>query len=391
MRKKEFIKRKIKILEIYLVLILIATFVMSVAFAQISDVKLDITGTVVAPIQDGVFISDIVSTSTQGVNSQEIKYYRKTTLSTSVSLTSSSSSYINYKISLYNNSATDYYFTGVGYDQAGYDNTNITYILEGLEPYITTIHAKEKISFNLKFKYKDGITVNSSQTLNSMLTFNFSNEFIDFKIDKESYTAPKGATWEQFVNSEYNTNEFTINNNKIYSTDDKAIITSKTAVALADVISEELTYEYEDIEITLSRTSGSSVMQGNNVVYNMEVTTNGTFKTRNVQAKLINSYNSEVSASVSVTRNTYSESTCSYTITINTSGISAGKYKIKILKGSFVTNNNTSSEETISTSVFTVVSNAGGNTIGGNTIGGNTIGGNTIGGNTVINGNTIYY
>ena len=162
-------------------------------------------------------------------------------------------------------------------------------------------------------------------------------------------------------------------------------------VELTDIVSDAIKYEYEIIEITLTRATGSTITYGNNAIYYMNVSTNGTIKTRNVTAKILNSSNATVGTA------TVTGSGTSYTISVNTSSLNIGTtYKIKVLEGAIITANGTKSETAISTQTFRVISSGsgGGNTIGGNTIGGNTIGGNTIGGNTIggntIGGNTIW-
>jgi len=331
--KEEKVKVKAKIFETHLIIVLIGVFCMGFAFAQISDVALDITGQLIGNVQSGVFISDITKLSSTGVSSQEIKYYRGTTLSTSKVLTSTTSASLTYRIYVYNNSSSNYYFSGVAYDSYGYDNANIIYELSGIEPYITTIGPKGTINFNITFKYKDGYTPSSAQTLNSLLNFGFNNEFITFKADGKNYTAPKGATWEQFINSQYNTYGFNITNEKVCASGGEILLYNNKAVNKTDVITENASYDYETIELTLSRQSGYSLTQGDSANYKLNVTTNGTIKTTNIQAKLLNSSNSVVgNASV------YGSGT-SYTISVDTSSLPAGTYRIKVLEGAFTTTN----------------------------------------------------
>ena len=249
--KKE-IKRKFKVIEIYTILVMLATLFMSVAFAQVSDIKLKVTGNAEAEQQTGVFISDVTIAESAGVNLEERKYYRSTNLSTSIELSSSLSSYLTYNVSLYNNSGETYYFKGVSYDTAAYDNTKIAYVLDGIIPYQTTIGAQESLNFNLKFKYKEGITVTSAQTLNSILRFEFSSEMIEFTIANTKYTAPAGATWEAFINSSYNTYGFKVTNEKIYTKDGKQIYQSANEVKMTDLIKEKTVYNYKP-ELTLDK------------------------------------------------------------------------------------------------------------------------------------------
>lgn len=238
-------KRKIKVFEKYTILLFVITLFMGVAYADVSDIKLEVTGQVVAELQDGIFISDIKRTAATGLISEEVKYYKGTTISSRIQLSSTSTSSLNYHVKLYNNSAGKYYFKGIEYIDEAYDNTKIVHVTEGLTPYITTIDGKgTTLEFDLKFKYKDGITVSSIQELNSVLNIVFSDETIDFKVGTTTYKAQSGATWEQFINSNYNTSSygFKITNKKVCTKAGKTIVVDGKDIKPEDVISKDLKY-----------------------------------------------------------------------------------------------------------------------------------------------------
>ena len=252
--KEKAQKKKIHF-EIFPVLIFVATLFMSIVYAQISDVKLEIAGTVDATPQEGVFISNISKTSSTGVISEEIKYYKGTTLSSSIELSTDSSSAITYNIFLYNNSGEEYYFKGVSYDTAGYSNKNITYVLDGLEKYVTTIEANKQLDFTIQFKYSDREPIQLiSQVLNSLLKFEFSNEMIEFKVADTTYASPKGATWKQFVESKYNTYGFSITDGKVYTPTGEQVYNLYTEIKSTNVIIENKDYNYKP-ELTLDKES----------------------------------------------------------------------------------------------------------------------------------------
>ena len=62
MGEKKHITKNYKIIEIYSVLILIATIFMSIGYAKISDIKVSITGDAKTKAQTGVFITDVTTT-----------------------------------------------------------------------------------------------------------------------------------------------------------------------------------------------------------------------------------------------------------------------------------------------------------------------------------------
>lgn len=295
MKRKVNVKRTVKVFEVYLVLILLATLFMTIAFANISDIKLNLTGNVTAIVQEGVFISDVIRTDIDGYVTDEIKYYRKTALSTTVEISSANTSYITYQITLYNNSGDDYYYAGLSYDEYAYDNTNITAVVDTLKPYITTIHPREELKFNLTFKYADGVSVNLNQQLNSILNFDFLNDYIEFTLDGKKYIAPNEITWEQFIESEYNTDSFKIQNEKIYTSNNKCILLEDTAVALEDKITKDAKYIKENIDITLTMNTENTLTQGDKAIYTMSTSSNATeIKENNLTAKVLNSSNREV-------------------------------------------------------------------------------------------------
>jgi len=263
MRNERKNKRKIKVFERYTILLIIAMLFMGIAYAEISDIELLITGTVEATMQDGIFISNVTkSDESSGVISDEIKYYKGTTLSSSIELSSTTSSNLIYQVTLYNNSVQKNYFKGVAIVEEAHDNKNITYSVDGLEEYITTIDAKETKNFNLIFKYANGVTPSTSQALNSMINFEFSTDMLEFTLDGTKYSAQKGATWTQFINSEYNTYGLKITNNKVYASTGEQIYLLDKEVNSTDVIKENTTYNYKP-ELTLDKeTIQTMVVQG---------------------------------------------------------------------------------------------------------------------------------
>ena len=60
MKKGKHERKKFKIIETYSVLLFIATLFMCIGYAEISGVLVNITGTVEATSQEGVFIADVV-------------------------------------------------------------------------------------------------------------------------------------------------------------------------------------------------------------------------------------------------------------------------------------------------------------------------------------------
>lgn len=156
--------------KIYLGILTLSIFFLSIGYASISNISLDLTGEIVATATKGVHITDI-SLDSSTDSTHVIKSFSKTVLNTGVTL-NSSDAYVTYEITFYNNSNYDYYFRKVIYDEEFYDNTDITFTLEGLDP-STVIKSKNSLTAKITFKFKDGVVDN--KTLNAVLNFSFSN------------------------------------------------------------------------------------------------------------------------------------------------------------------------------------------------------------------------
>ena len=165
-----------KISLILSIIILISTFFMSIGYAAINNITSEISGTVRAVPQSGVFIYDVTYVSNNGANvsSSKINSYYRTVLDSKMVLGNSSTSTITYTISIYNNSAQTYAYAGTTYDSDFYDNENITFALNGLS-LNDTISAGQTKTFNITFSYADGNTTNN--TLNSWINFQFKNNY----------------------------------------------------------------------------------------------------------------------------------------------------------------------------------------------------------------------
>ena len=172
MKEGKHKKVKFKVVEKYSVLLLIATLLMSIGYAEMSGITLSVAANVKATVQDGVFITEVTRTAYDGadITNSKINSYAETTMNNTVVLGSSSDSTITYNVWLYNNSDKDHVFIGITKDEELYKNTNITYSTD-LVSYETTIKAGQNMDFNITFSYA-GSDV-SNNTLNSILNFRF--------------------------------------------------------------------------------------------------------------------------------------------------------------------------------------------------------------------------
>lgn len=174
MKEGKHVREKFKIIEMYSVLIFIATLFMCIGYAQISEKELKIAGNIETTAQKGVFITKIINTSEVQTNS-EINYFIQTMFDSKVVLGNTDTSSQKYEITVYNNSNKEYVFIGVLTDKVDeylYDNENIEFYIEGIEQYITTIQPNQTLTFTVIFKYKANPDL-SKNILNSKINFRF--------------------------------------------------------------------------------------------------------------------------------------------------------------------------------------------------------------------------
>lgn len=177
MKKGKHERKKFKIIETYSVLLFIAILFMCIGYAEISGVLVNITGTVEATSQEGVFIADVVLKENNNADTEhsKINYYIGTMLDSQIALGNTADSTITYEITLYNNSDKDYVFIDVLTDTTDatvYDDENIEFTVSGIEEYKTTIAPTQSLKFTITFKYKDGTNI-TNNTLISKLNFRF--------------------------------------------------------------------------------------------------------------------------------------------------------------------------------------------------------------------------
>ena len=209
MKKGKHEKGKIKKIESYLILIIIATLFMCIGYAEISDISATISGTVEATAQKGVFIRDITNTTNVNADTEnsKINLYTETIMDSKIVLGSTSNSSITYQVSLYNNSEKEHVFIGAitdEFDDKLYSNENIVFEIEGLTEYVTTILPKESLSFTITFKYAP-----EADLLNNTLTSKLNFRFQEVPILNLSSISQTNKIYPDCTPHEY---EFTVSN-----------------------------------------------------------------------------------------------------------------------------------------------------------------------------------
>ena len=209
MKEGKHTRKTFKIIEAYSVLIFIAALFMSIGYAEISGSIINITGTVEAKAQEGVFIANITKNSGDTTDSK-INYYIGTMFESKTVLADNENASETYEITLYNNSEKEYVFLGTLTDTEDgklYDNENIEFTVTGIEQYKTTISPTQSLSFTITFKYKDG-TNRIKRELNSKLNFRF-KEIPKLVLSNENQTYTLNDIYPDYIPQEY---KFTVSN-----------------------------------------------------------------------------------------------------------------------------------------------------------------------------------
>lgn len=173
--KKKRIPPSVK--SLYPLLILICCIFMSIGYATMDSISLKIEGDAIALEQEGVFIIEATQKESSGADiiKSNINKASGTILNSTIALSETdSSSYITYTITMLNNYNYKTQFNSASFDSNFYDNSNIIFEISGINPG-DVIDSGGYATFDITFKYKDGVTPSSSiNILNSYVNFNIS-------------------------------------------------------------------------------------------------------------------------------------------------------------------------------------------------------------------------
>ncbi len=181
--KKASINNNKHITNYFLLLILIATLFMSIGYASINNITMDINGTVSAKAQEGVFITD-VELNELYTNYVEVDLNSHIEISTIfdskiVLSPNNKDSQISYDITFYNNYSYPVYFYDVlrKFNIPEGANTNDDIIYEVNINKNDEILSKASKTITIIFKYKDTIKNELEQIENNVLNYYANFEF----------------------------------------------------------------------------------------------------------------------------------------------------------------------------------------------------------------------
>jgi len=192
-----------------------------IAYARVTT-ELQVEGEAEGVEQEGIYITEVAYLSNNGADTtnSKVNFFLGTMLDSNVTLGSSSSSTITYKVTVKNNTTREQVFIGIVKDETNgtiYSNTNIQPNvataggITGLEQYVTTIAPGETLTFPVTFAYSGTDTSNTK--LQSKINFRFREKpVLELSNNGETYT------WENIKVGDVKEYTFTVSNyNETYN------------------------------------------------------------------------------------------------------------------------------------------------------------------------------
>ncbi|MBP5204614.1 InlB B-repeat-containing protein, partial [bacterium] len=164
--------------RVFLICIALATLLLGVGYAQLTQQTLFINADA-----NNTPLEDVVITSVASGNNVSVPTYTSNSVNSTVTLNNSNpADTASMTITVYNNSDTNQYFLGASHESGmGYTNSGIVYTISGIDDE-ELIEPGESKTFTVTFSYKDG-QLQSSNTLTSFIQYNFS------PLDSMTFTA----------------------------------------------------------------------------------------------------------------------------------------------------------------------------------------------------------
>ncbi|MDD5980505.1 MAG: hypothetical protein PUC23_05305 [bacterium] len=175
MPKKIKKNKLVSLNKIFCFIFVIATLLMSIGYASVNSINLDISGILSSKVETGIHIADVsIKSSGVDVNLSNINNYYQTMLSSKTVLSETdATSTVTYTITIVNNSDGVQIFDSIKYDSEFYDNDNIVFSLNGLNNG-DRLQVNDIITFDITFSYLNQVLANNN-ILNSYLNFSFKN------------------------------------------------------------------------------------------------------------------------------------------------------------------------------------------------------------------------
>lgn len=226
---KNRIKKHKNYKRIFPFLLFLSTLFIGIGYASVNSVILDISGSLSAKSQDGIFITEVnyKSDVSADYNSSRIISAYQTMLNSNIYLSKTDAkSQITYSVTIYNSNDNAYAFDKADYLESAdtYSNEDITFKIDGLN-HGDIIDSKESITFSITFCYKDGI-LSSNNNLKSLLIFKFeyvtkpvlASNMVPVIYENNSWqkVEPNSGNWHSYLSGKW-ANAITYNHNLAYN------------------------------------------------------------------------------------------------------------------------------------------------------------------------------
>lgn len=197
---------------LYSILLVIATLFLGIAYANIANIDMYISGDALIIPNENIEITAATYKDSLNANLTDSKVLTnaKTMMQSVVKLDNNIDSYITYTITIKNNTSNDLYYIDTIKNDAFYTNefnelnTQIVYELNGINKYDKIDKNGGEITFDITFKYADNLDEihTKNEILNSYLNFRFrevysityigikNNDYPDKLISGEEYIIP---------------------------------------------------------------------------------------------------------------------------------------------------------------------------------------------------------
>lgn len=172
---------------------------MSVGYATMNGLTMKIEGLSQALEQKGIIITEanFKNQTNAVIEKTELKIITGSTLSSSVGLSpTTTDTQVTYTITLYNTNDYKCQFDKAKFIEKFYDNPDIIFVLSNELTTDVILGPKESVTFDITFKYKDGITPSTdNNVLNSYINFEFivaptTVGTYNFTADSQTFIAP---------------------------------------------------------------------------------------------------------------------------------------------------------------------------------------------------------
>ena len=243
--KKRHIKKYHKYFPLLITTLIL---IMSVGYAIINSVNLDVTGETIAKSQDGVYITSIAYSSNVNANTDtsEILNAQKTIINSYIELSKTDPlSSITYTITLYNGSTKAQFYLGSSFDESFYNNKNITYKINNLN-IGDKIASKGTKEISITYYYNDNKIPTSTDT-NYIETYNILTSYVGLVF--EEYNVEISETGTHSVYSQSHTIPVVISNNNNYDITG-AVIFNNTTISSSITIKANTKLQLIPIDIS---------------------------------------------------------------------------------------------------------------------------------------------